>query len=392
METLKQFHRDFSISAMVAGLIVVLVGMTSSAIIVFQAASSFGADSAVSSSWLGSLCLAMGVLTIYLSLKYKTPILMAWSTPGAALLIASSQGVAMSDLIGAFLLSSLLIIICGVTGIFEKAMSRIPLGLASALLAGVLLNFTLSAFMSFNTEPVLIFTMFLTYIVVKKFMPNLTMLFVLLVGISVAALTGQLHFENIKLLPTQFTFTNPTLSWSVMIGIGVPLFIVTMASQNITGVTIMRSYGYANPTSRILAKTGVANFITSFFGGFAINLAAITAAIAMSPESHPDKQKRYVAGVVSGMIYIIIGLIAGTVTSLFSAFPKELIAAIAGLALIGTVSGGLQKALSDENEKEAAFITFLIAASGLKFLNIGAAFWALAIGAVVLYFSKKQNN
>lgn len=391
METLKQFHRDFSISAMVAGFIVALVGMTSSAIIVFQAASSFGADSAVSSSWLGSLCLAMGVLTIYLSLKYKTPILMAWSTPGAALLIASSQGVVMSDLIGAFIFSSMLIILCGVTGIFEKAMSRIPLGLASALLAGVLLNFTLNAFTSFNTEPILIVSMFLTYIIVKNFMPNLTMLFVLIVGIAVAALTGQLHFENVNLLPTQFTYMNPTLSWSVMVGIGLPLFIVTMASQNITGVTIMRSYGYANPTSRILAKTGLANLITSFFGGFAINLAAITAAIAMSPESHPDKQKRYVAGVVSGMIYVLIGLMAGTVTSLFSAFPKELIAAIAGLALIGTVSVGLQKALSDDKEKEAAFITFLIAASGLKFLNIGAAFWALIVGGAVLLFVNRKK-
>lgn len=391
MKTLIHFYRDFSVSAMIAGFIVALVGMTSSAIIVFQAASSFGADSAVSSSWLGSLSLAMGVLCIYLSLKYKTPILLAWSTPGAALLIASSQGVVMSDLIGAFIFSSVLIIISGFSGIFEKVMSRIPLGLASALLAGVLLSFTLAPFTSFNTDPILIVSMFLTYIVAKKFLPHLTMLFVLVVGITVAALTGQLHFENVQVLATQFTFMNPTFSWPVIIGIGLPLFIVTMASQNITGVAIMRSYGYANPTSRILTKTGVANLITSFFGGFAINLAAITAAIAMSPESHPDKQKRYVAGVVSGMIYVIIGLMAGTVTSLFSAFPKELIAAIAGLALIGTVSAGLQKSLNDENEKEAAFITFLIAASGLKFLNIGAAFWALVIGGIVLFFTRKRK-
>ncbi|MEQ1723735.1 MAG: benzoate/H(+) symporter BenE family transporter [Pseudobdellovibrio sp.] len=390
MKTLKQFHQDFSISAMVAGFIVTLVGMTSSAIVVFQAASSFGADAATSSSWLGSLCLGMGILTIYLSLKYKTPILMAWSTPGAALLIASSEGVVVSDLIGAFLFSSVLIIFSGLTGLFEKAMSRIPLGVASALLAGVLLNFTLNAFTSFNTQPLLIVCMFVTYIVTKKFIPNLSMLFVLLVGILTAAMIQQLHFQSVKVVATQFTFMAPTFSWITMIGIGFPLFVVTMASQNITGVTIMRSYGYTNPTSRILTKTGIVNFITSFFGGFTINLAAITAAIAMSPEAHPNKNQRYVAAVVSGMIYIIIGLMAGTVTSLFAAFPKELIAAIAGLALLGTVSSGLQKIFVEETEREAAFITFVIAASGLKFLNIVSAFWALVVGGLVLFFTKKK--
>ncbi|MGZ3692383.1 MAG: benzoate/H(+) symporter BenE family transporter, partial [Pseudobdellovibrio sp.] len=302
------------------------------------------------------------------------------STPGAVLLISGASGVSKAEAVGVFLFSATLIFISGASGFFEKIMNKIPLSLASGLLAGVLLNFCLSAFTVFNDQPLLLSTMILTYIICKKFFPTLAMLFVLIVGMLVAALLGQLHFEDVRLLTTEFSFTQPVFTWTSLIGLGLPLFIVTTASQNVTGITIMRSYGYENPVSRILGWTGLINMITAFFGGFTVNLAAITAAIAMSPEAHPDKNKRYIAGIFSGTIYVFIGLVSGTVTSLFSAFPKELVTAIAGLALLGTVAANLNKVFHLDHEKEAAFITFIVAASGFKFLNIGSAFWALVIG------------
>jgi benzoate membrane transport protein len=391
MSVLKKLIQDFSVSAVVAALIVVMVGMTSSAIIVFQAANSFGANPAQAGSWLGSLCVGLGLLSIYFSVKYKAPILMAWSTPGAVVLMASASAFTLAEATSAFIFSAVLIVVCGVTGFFEKVMNRIPLGLAAGLLAGILINFSVAAFSAFSAQPLMLGLMILVFVVGKKYFPNLNMLFVLVVGVAVAAISKQLHFESVNFIATKFTFVKPEFSWAALFGLGLPLFVVTMASQNVTGITIMRSYGYHNPISRIVTKMGLMNLVTAFFGGFTINFAAITAAIAMSPEAHPDARKRYVAAVVAGVIYIIIGVMAGTVTSLFAAFPKELVVAIAGLALVGAVTSSLQKAMSVEKEKESALMTFIIAASSFKFLGLGSPFWALVIGLLVQLVASQKK-
>lgn len=380
---ISNLKKDFSVSAVIAGLIVVLVGMTSSAIIVFQAATAFGATPAEASSWLGSVCIGMAILTIYFSMKYRMPILIAWSTPGAVLLVSGAQGFSMAEAIGAFVFSSALVFLFGITRWFEKIMNRISLALTSALLAGVLLHFCLDAFTAFKSARVLVGVMFLSYIFAKKFVPRMTMLFVLVSGLIVASLFGEFRFHDVNFAWTEFHFTPPQFSWQSLISLGVPLFIVTMASQNLTGISLMRTYQYQPPISSLITRIGAMNLLTSFFGAFTINLAAITAAIAMAPEAHPDRDKRYVAGVVSGVIYLVIGLIAGSVTSLFGAFPQALIVAVAGFALLGAVASGLEISLTDKTHKESAFITFAVAASGLSFFGIGSAFWAVVIGVFV---------
>ncbi len=388
---MRNLKNDASVSAFVAGLIVVLVGMTSSAVIVFQAAQAAGVTASEASSWLGSLCIGMGILTLGLSIYYKSPVLIAWSTPGAALIVSGTAGLSINEVIGAFTFSAFLIFLSGVTGFFAKIMNRIPVAIASALLAGVLLHFSLDSFIAFENQPMMVGLMCLSYVVGKRFLPRFTMMIVLVVGVVSAVAIGSLHIENVHLVATNWRFVMPEFSWKVLLSLGVPLFVVTMASQNLTGFTVMRANGYETPVSPLMSWTGFINMLTSPFGGFAINLAAITAAIGMGPEAHPNFQKRYFSGVVSGLLYIFIGIFAGAVTSVFAAFPKELIMSIAGLALLTTISSALQKALAYEHHKEAAFITFAVAASGVTILGVAAAFWALIAGTltqIILNYKK----
>jgi benzoate membrane transport protein len=386
--------KDASVAGLVAGFVVTLVGMTSSAILVFQAALAAGASPLEASSWLGSICVVMGILTIALSIHYRTPIILAWSTAGAALLTTGLVGIPMSEAIGAFVFSAALIFLCGVTGIFEKIMNRIPLSIASALFAGVLLHFALDAFTAFMTQPLVIGCMFIAFVLSKKFFPRMMMLVVLMVGITAAATAGLLRVEEIELTLTHFHFVLPTFSITALLSVGLPLFVVTMASQNLTGITVMRANGYNTPVSPLLTWTGIGNLITAPFGGFALNLAAITAAIAMGPESHSRKEKRYFTAVVSGAIYIVIGLFAGAVTSVFAAFPKELVIGIAGFALVGAVSSSLYSALANPEDRDAAFLTFAVTASGVSILGVGSAFWGLIVGvaALLLFHSRKGKN
>jgi len=382
MTKFSQLEADFSLSAVVAGFIVLLVGVTSSGVLVFQAARSFGLDAQGASSWLGALCLGMGILGVILSLRYRMPVLLAWSTPGAALLAGGIAGVSLAEVTGAFLFSALLIFLSGITGLFAKIMNRIPMALASALLGGILLKFCLDTFLSIKSQPVIVGVMLVAYLLGKKWKPRLVMLFVLLAGTIAAAWMGELQFSQIELAATTWSFVSPEWSWHVLLSVGVPLFIVTMASQNLPGLAVMRAHGFPTPVSSLLTWTGVVNLVSSCFGGFAINLAAITAAIAMGPESHEDRDKRYVAGVVSGVLYMIVGVMAGSVTSLFAAFPAEMVTAIAGIALLSTTASCLQTALEDPHHKEAAFITFVVAASGLSLFGVGSAFWAITAGAM----------
>lgn len=390
MNRFAQLKADFSLSAVVAGFIVLLVGVTSSGVLVFQAARSFGLDAQGASSWLGSLCLGMGLIGVILSLRYRMPVLLAWSTPGAALLAGGLAGVSLAEVTGAFLFSALLIFLSGITGLFAKIMNRIPMSLASALLGGILLKFCLETFLSIKSQPVIVGVMLLAYLAGKKWKPRLAMLFVLLAGIIAAASIGELQFAQIELAPTTWSFVAPEWSWSVLLSVGVPLFVVTMASQNLPGLAVMRANGFHAPVSSLMTWTGLMNLLTATFGGFAINLAAITAAIAMGPESHEDRDKRYVAGVVSGVLYMLVGIMAGSVTSLFAAFPAEMVIAIAGLALLSTTANCLQNALEDPRHKEAAFITFAVAASGLSLFGVGSAFWAITAGAMTQIFLSQR--
>ena len=376
--------KDFSLSAIAAGFVTVLVGLASSAVIVFQAAQSLGASPEEISSWMWALGLGMGLTCIGLSLRYRMPVVTAWSTPGAAMLIGSVAGLPLSDAIGAFLMSALLIAASGFSGFFERMISRIPVSLATGMLAGVLLRFGIDAFAAMKTQLGMVLTMFAVYLLARRLLPRYAVILTLLVGIAFAAGLGLLRVDGLSLQLAKPVFTTPTFSLAAIVGIALPLFIVTMASQNVPGVAVIRASGYAIPISPVVGWTGLVNLLLAPFGAFALNLAAITAAICMGREAHEDAARRYVAAIAAGVFYVVVGLFGATVAALFAAFPKELILAIAGIALLGTIGNSLAAALRDEAEREPALVTFLVTASGLSLAGIGSAFWGLLAGVVTL--------
>ncbi len=372
------------LASIAAGFITVLVGFSSSAALVYQAAAAVGANPDQVSSWIGSLGLGMGLTCIGLSLRYRNPVVTAWSTPGAALLATSLVGVPMSDAIGAFMFSALLIILSGMTGWFERIMNRIPLSIASALLAGVLARFGMEVFVAMKSQMVLVLAMFACYLLCKRLWPRYAILIVLLLGALLASAQGLLRFDALELALATPVFTTPTFSWSAMVGVGIPLFVVTMTSQNVTGYAVIRASGYNTPISPLVTWTGIATLVLAPFGSFALNLAAITAAICMGKEAHEDPKQRYLAAIAAGVFYLVVGALGATVVSVFAAFPKELIAAIAGLALIGTIASGLATAMKEDTQREAALITFLVTGSGVSLFGISSAFWGLVAGALAL--------
>ena len=371
-------------STVVAGFVAVLVGFTSSAVIVFEAARAAGADRAEIASWMWALGLGMAVTSIGLSVRYRMPVLTAWSTPGAALLITSVAGLELAEVIGAFVVTGLLIVLVGATGWFARALDRIPLGLASALLAGVLVRFGLDAFAALETDLALVGSMLVAYLVTRLVVPRYAVIATLAVGIAVAWAQGSLGAVEIPSGLTRPVWVTPDLSLAALVGVALPLFVVTMASQNVPGVAVLRTNGYDPPISPIVTTTGLATVLLAPFGGYAFNLAAITAAICAGREADPDPERRYAAAVSAGVFYGIVGLFGAAVAGLFAAFPRELIVAIAGLALLGPIGNGLAVALRDEDEREPALVTFLVTASGVTLWSVGSAFWGLAAGLLAL--------
>lgn len=380
--------KDFSISAIVAGFVTILVGFTSAFAIVFQAAQTLGATPTEVGSWLWSLGLGMGLTGIVFSLRYRVPIVTAWSTPGAAMLITTAADVSMAEAIGAFLICAGLIVVFGFTGWFERLMNYLPLSLAAGMLAGVLLPFGLNVFTAMQTQFWMVSAMFLVYVLMRCTVPRYAVITALAVGILIAGSQSTLQLDAVQIQWAKPVFTTPQFSMNALIGIALPLFVVTMASQNVPGVATIRAFGYSVPSSPLIGWTGIATLILAPFGAFAINLSAITAAIAMGREAHEKPEKRYIAAVTVGVLYIVIGFLGTTVSSLFAALPQELVLAIAGLALFGTISRGLFTALAQEKEREAALITFLITASGITILGIGSAFWGLIAGMLTLGLTK----
>ncbi len=382
-----QFFKDFSLSALSAGFVAVLVGVTSSVALVFQAAQAFGATPAQISSWMWALGWGIGLCCVVPSLWLRKPVMVAWSTPGAAVLAASgvSGGFSMAEAVGAFMLSAALIALFGYSGWFEKLMDRIPASIAAALLAGVLARFGLQVFESAQTALPLVLAMLLAYLLSRRIWPRYAVMLTLLAGVLWAALQGQMRWEQVQWSLAMPQWTTPTFSWQACISLALPLFVVTMASQNLPGVAIIRSAGFALPVSKLVGLTGGVTFLLAPFGAFGINLAAITAAICMGPEAHAQPARRYTAAVWCGLFYIVLGIFGAVVAGLLAAFPQELVMAIAGLALLGSISAGLVAALQQDSSREAALITFLVTLSGVVIAGVGSAFWGVVAGSVALF-------
>jgi benzoate membrane transport protein len=378
--------RPLPVSAAVAGFVAVLVGFTSSVVIVFEAAAAFGATPAQTASWVWGISLGSGATSVGLSLWYRKPVLTAWSTPGAALLATAGSGLSMGQGIGAFIVCAVLIVAAGATGMFALVMDRIPVALSSALLAGVLAHFAFDAFAAAGHEVVLVGTMFLAYLAGRRWWPRWAVPGVLVAGLAVAVARGQVEFGGVGWALARPEFTRPVFGLKPVLSIALPLFVVTMAGQNLPGVAAQRSAGYDTPVSPVITTTGVASALLAPFGVHALNLAAITAAICMGPEAHEDPDRRWLASATAGGFYILVSFMGGAVVGLIAAFPKALVLAVAGLALLATIGNALTVALDDPSASEAALITFVVSASGLTLGGVGAAFWAVVAGAVALVF------
>jgi len=368
------------LSHVVAGLVAVLVGYTGSVAIIFQAAEVVGATQAQANSWMLALALGMGVAGIALSLWYRMPILVAWSTPGAALLVISLNGVTIEQATGAFLFCGLLLTLSGLTGWFAKIAHLIPEAIASAMLAGILFQFGLGIFTSLQDNTPLAAGMCAAYLGGRVFFPRFAIPFVLCCGVFLGWLTGSfIAAEPFQLAFAKPEFVFPTFTPSVMLGVGIPLFIVTMTSQNMPGVVALKSAGYTPPVSASLTVTGITTLLLAPFGGFAFNLAAITAAICADEPADEDPQTRYMAAVMAGVFLCIVGLFGATVINLFLIAPKALVLTIAGLALLGTIATSLSNALAS-SQRDGALITFMTTVSGISFFDIGAPVWGLLFG------------
>jgi benzoate membrane transport protein len=383
---------DTSPSAVVAGFIAMMTGCTSSLVLMFQAGQAAHLTNAQISSWIWALFIGMAICSIGLSLRYRTPITVAWSTPGAALLITSLGGVSYPEAIGAFITCALLVTLCGVTGSFERLVKRIPASLAAALLAGILFKIGSEIFVAAQHRTGLVLAMFFSYLLIKRVSPRYAVLAALVVGTGVSGVLGLLDFSGFALEVATPVWTTPVFSLAATISIGIPLFVVAMTSQNMPGIAVLRADGYTVPASPLISVTGIASLLLAPFGSHGINLAAISAAICTGPHAHEDRDKRYTAAVWCGIFYGVAGVFGATLAALFAALPKELVLSIAALALFGSIINGLTVAMTEPKEREAALITFMVTASGLTLFSIGSAFWGIVAGVLTLMILNSRKD
>lgn len=379
---------DSSLSALVAGFIAMLTGHTSGLILIFQAGQAAGLDNGMIASWIWALSLGMTCCTIGLSLYYRAPIVVAWSTPGAALLISSLPGVTFNEAIGAYLVCAMLLTLVGITGTFERLMRHLPDSLAAALLAGILFRIGSEIFHAAQSQLLLVLAMLFSYLLAKRLQPRYAVLAALLVGAALAGSNGLLDLSAVPLQLAVPQWTTPAFSLNAVISIGLPLFVVAMASQNIPGLAVLRADHYPVPASPLLSTTGFASLLLAPLGSHGVNLAAITAAICTGPQAHEDPAKRYTAAVFCGLFFALAGLFGASLVALFAALPKALLLSVAAIALFGSIGNGLQAALHNAEEREAALLTFMLTASGISLGGIGSAFWGLLLGLAVLWIGK----
>jgi len=382
---------DWSISATVAGFLAVLISYAGPLIIFFQAAQAAQVSEAMMASWIWGVSIGAAVSGIYLSIKYKTPIITAWSAPGTALLVTVFPNMSINEAIAAYIVSAIVIFLVGATGSFDKILRWIPNGIAAGMMAGILFQFGLELFVATNTMPFIVFSMLGCYLVAKRFSPRYTMIWILLCGVILSVLLGKMNPVDIDLAITIPTVIWPEWTWNAVFNLAIPLILVSLTGQFLPGMAILNLSGYDTPAKPIVSITSLASLAVACVGGITIVLAAITAALCTGKDAHELKEKRYIAGVANGIFYLLGGLLAGSIVMVFSLLPKELVAALAGLALIGAISTNITIAMKDDSQRDAALITFLATASGMSFLGLSSVFWGILIGMVAYYVLRKKR-
>lgn len=380
---MQKILNDFTVPAVFAGFITFLVGISVSAVLVIQAAQTLGASTEQITSWFWALGLGIGLSGLILSWKFKYPVATSWSTAGLALILATGSGYSLNEAIGAFLICGLLTAVLGFLGIFEKVLSYIPQSLTSAMLAGVLLKFGIALFASMQNEWAFILSLLAAYILSKRFWPRYSIVITVIAGIAMCPLFLNFSMPALDFSLAKPVWVSPEFSSSAILGLALPLFVINMASQYLPGLAMIKSYGYQPHVNHLIGWTGTAQALLAPFGCYSVNIAAISAAISLDDQAHPDPSKRYIAGISCGFFYILMGIFAATLTSFLMSFPVIFITALAGIALLGTISHNIAIAFHEASGREAALLTFLFSASGIQFFGIGSAFWGLIFGFAV---------
>jgi benzoate membrane transport protein len=373
-----------------AGVVTALVGFAGAFAVVLTGLRAAGADDRQAASGLLVLCLAAGLVALVLGLYHRMPISIAWSTPGAALLISAGPPPGgFPAAVGAFLACGALVVVAGLVPVVGRLIALIPVPIASAMLAGVLVELCLAPVRALAEVPLLAAPVIVVWALVGRFARTWAVPAALAVAAGAIALTGP-GLGAAALAPT-LVWTTPAFEPATVVGVGLPLFLVTMASQNVPGAAVLAQYGYQAPMRPVLTSTGLATIVCAPFGGHAVNLAAISAALAAGPDAHPDPRRRWPASVTAGLGLTVLGLGAGLATALLALSPPILIEAVAGLALLGALAAALSAAVADPAGREAAAVTFVVTAAGVGFLGVGAAFWGLLAGAATILLHRRKD-
>ncbi|NUG50893.1 benzoate/H(+) symporter BenE, partial [Acinetobacter lactucae] len=378
----KTLKNDWSISATVAGFLAVLISYSGPLIIFFQAAQRAHVSTDMMVSWIWGISIGAAVSGIYLSIKYKTPVITAWSAPGTALLVTLFPNVSLNEAVAAYITSAIVIFLIGVTGYFDKLLKWIPQDVAAGMMAGILFQFGIGLFTASDSMPFIVFSMLIVFLIAKRLMPRYTMIWVLAAGVLLSLILGKMNPVDVSFSLAIPQWISPEWTWNSTLNLAVPLILVSLTGQFLPGMAIMKLSGYDTPAKPIITVTSIASLAVACVGGITIVLASITAALCMGKDAHELKEKRYIAGIANGIFYILGGLFAGSIVMLFSLLPKELVAALAGLALLGAIATNISVAMKNDSQRDAALITFLATASGMHFLGLSSVFWGICIGVI----------
>lgn len=379
---LKTLKEDWSISATVAGFLAVLISYSGPLIIFFQAAQKAQVSSAMMISWIWGISIGAAVAGIFLSIKYKVPIITAWSAPGTALLVTLFPHISLNEAVAAYITSAVVIFLVGITGYFDKLLRWIPQDVAAGMMAGILFQFGLGLFTASDSMPTIVFGMLAVFLIAKRLVPRYAMVWVLVCGVGLSLFLGKMNPVDVHFSLAIPQFIRPQWSWNSTLNLAIPLILVSLSGQFLPGMAMMKISGYDTPAKPIITATSIASLAVACVGGITIVLASITAALCMGKDAHELKEKRYIAGIANGIFYILGGLFAGSIVMLFSLLPKELVAALAGLALLGAIGTNITVAMKSDAHRDAALITFLATASGMHFLGLSSVFWGICIGVI----------
>ncbi|MBF8756702.1 benzoate/H(+) symporter BenE family transporter [Pseudomonas guariconensis] len=377
---MKDLFNDCSVSAVVAGMIATMISYAGPLVIIFHAAEAAGLSHDVLSSWVWAVSMGSAVLGALLSLRYRVPVVIAWSIPGSALLVTALPELGLAQAVGAYLVANLVLLVIGISGAFDRIIARLPGSIAAGMQAGILFSFGVEVFRALPVQPTLVLAMFATYVLMRVRQPRYAVAAVLLVGALVTVLSGQFRSDALVLELASPRLIAPQFSVTALFSLALPLVLVALTGQFMPGMAVLRNAGYTVPASPLISASALGGALLAPFGCHGLNLAAVTASLCTGREAHEDPRRRYVAAVSGSVLYLLLGIAGATLMSLFAAFPAALIAALAGLALYGAISEALARSLSEPAERDAGLFTFLVTASGASFLGLSAPFWGLLFG------------